>query len=57
MRRLFQRFGRALRGEGRVLIKLGLYSLGCLVVLGWLISMVGNAAFFQDREGLIATLR
>jgi len=56
MKRLFQRFGRAIRGEGRVLLKLGVYSLGCLLVLGWLISMVGNAAFFQDRQGYEAEL-
>jgi phospholipid/cholesterol/gamma-HCH transport system substrate-binding protein len=56
VRRLLQRFGRAIRGEGRVLVKLGIYSLGCLAVLGWLISMVGNTAFFQDRQGYEAEL-
>lgn len=56
MRRLLQRFGRTLRGEGRVLLKLGLYTVACLAVLGWLISMVGNAAFFQDRTGYEAEL-
>jgi phospholipid/cholesterol/gamma-HCH transport system substrate-binding protein len=54
--RLLQRFGRALRGEGRVLLKLGAYSIGCLLVLGWLISMVGNAAFFEERTGYEAEL-
>jgi phospholipid/cholesterol/gamma-HCH transport system substrate-binding protein len=56
VKRLLQRFGRTLRGEGRVLLKLGLYTIFCLVVLGWLISMVGNAAFFQDRTGYSAVL-
>lgn len=56
MKRLLQRFGRALRGEGRVLLKLGAYTVVCLGVLGWLISMVGNAAFFQDRTGYEAEL-
>jgi phospholipid/cholesterol/gamma-HCH transport system substrate-binding protein len=56
VKRLLQRFGRTLRGEGRVLLKLGLYSIACLLVLGWLISMVGNAAFFQERTGYRAEL-
>ncbi len=56
MKRFWSRFRRGLRGEGRVLIKLSLYSAGCLVVLGWLISMVGNAAFFADRTAYEAEL-
>jgi phospholipid/cholesterol/gamma-HCH transport system substrate-binding protein len=56
MRRLWGRFRRGLRGEGRVLIKLALYSAGCLVVLGWLITQVGNAAFFADRTSYEAEL-
>jgi phospholipid/cholesterol/gamma-HCH transport system substrate-binding protein len=56
VKRLLQRFSRTVRGEGRVLLKLGLYTVACLVVLGWLISMVGNAAFFQDRTGYEAEL-
>ncbi len=56
MRRLWGRARRLFRSEGKVLVKLGLYSVGCLVVLGWLISMVGNTAFFQEREGYEAEL-
>jgi len=56
VKRLLQRFGRALRGEGRVLLKLGVYTIACLAVLGWLISMVGNAAFFEERTGYEAVL-
>jgi phospholipid/cholesterol/gamma-HCH transport system substrate-binding protein len=56
VKRLLQRFTRTLRGEGRVLLKLGVYTVACLAVLGWLVSMVGNAAFFQERTGYEAEL-
>ena len=54
MSRLLQRVGRGLRGEGRVLLKLGAYTAVCLLVLGWLVSMVGNTAFFAERTGFQA---
>jgi phospholipid/cholesterol/gamma-HCH transport system substrate-binding protein len=56
MKRLWSRARRLLRAEGKVLLKLGVYTVGCLVVLGWLISMVGNSAFFQDRTSYEAEL-
>jgi phospholipid/cholesterol/gamma-HCH transport system substrate-binding protein len=56
VKRLFQRFGRALRGEGKVLLKLGAYTACCLLVLGWLISQVGNTGFFQERTSYEAEL-
>jgi phospholipid/cholesterol/gamma-HCH transport system substrate-binding protein len=49
MKRLWGRLRRLVRGEGKVLLKLGVYTAFCLVVLGWLISMVGNTGFFQLR--------
>lgn len=56
MRRLLGRLRRATRKNGRVLLKLGIYSVGCLVVLGWLITMVGNSAFFAERDSYRAEL-
>ena len=56
MKRLLERLRRSLRSEGRVVLKLAIYSLGCLVVLGWLVSIVGNAAFFAERSGYEAEL-
>lgn len=54
--RLLGRLKRALAAEGRVLVKLGIYTLGCLVVLGWLISQVGNVTWFADRSEYRAEL-
>jgi phospholipid/cholesterol/gamma-HCH transport system substrate-binding protein len=56
VKRLLSRLRRGLRGEGRVLLKLSLYAAGCLVVLGWLVSMVGNTAFFAERTSYEAEL-
>ncbi|HEY8059013.1 MAG TPA: MCE family protein [Acidimicrobiales bacterium] len=56
MKRLLERLRRSLRSEGRVVLKLALYSLVCLVVLGWLVSIVGNTAFFAERSGYEAEL-
>ena len=38
------------------MLKLAVYSLVCLVVLGWLVSIVGNTAFFAERSGYEAEL-
>ena len=56
VKRLLERLRRSLRSEGRVVLKLAVYSLGCLVVLGWLVSIVGNTAFFAERSGYEAEL-
>lgn len=54
--RFFGRFKRALVAEGGVLAKLGVYTLCCLLVLGWLISQVGNVSWFADRTEYQAEL-
>lgn len=56
MKRLWGRFRRLMRSEGRVMLKLGAYTVVCLIVLGWLISAVGNTAFFADRTSYQAEL-
>lgn len=48
---------RVFRGHrGRTVAKLTVYSAGCLVVLAWLVSLIGNVAFFADRTGYSAEL-
>ncbi len=54
--RLLGRLRRAVAAEGSVLLKLGIYTLACLLVLGWLISQVGNVKFFADRTTYQAEL-
>jgi len=54
--RLLGRLRRAVAAEGSVLLKLGIYTLACLLVLGWLISQVGNVTFFADRTTYQAEL-
>ena len=56
MRRLLDRLRRAVRSDGRVALKLAAYTVVCLLVLGWLVSAVGNTAFFTDRTGYEAEL-
>ncbi|MCB1005373.1 MAG: MCE family protein [Acidimicrobiales bacterium] len=54
--RLLGRLRRAVSAEGPVLVKLGVYTLGCLLVLGWLVSEVGNVDWFADRTEYRAEL-
>jgi phospholipid/cholesterol/gamma-HCH transport system substrate-binding protein len=56
VKRAWERLRRAMRSEGRVVLKLSVYAVGCLLVLGWLVSIVGNTAFFADRSGYEAEL-
>jgi phospholipid/cholesterol/gamma-HCH transport system substrate-binding protein len=56
MRRLLDRLRRSVRSDGRVVLKLGAYAVVCVLVLGWLVSAVGNTAFFADRSGYEAEL-
>ena len=39
-----------------MLLKLAVYRRGCLVVLGWLVSLIGNVDFFADRTSYAAEL-
>jgi phospholipid/cholesterol/gamma-HCH transport system substrate-binding protein len=50
------RLRRALRSEGRVLLKLGIYTAGCIAVLFWLVSLIGNVQLFADRTSYEAVL-
>lgn len=54
--RILGRLKRALASDGRVLVKLSIYTLCCLLVLGWLISQVGNVHWFADRTEYRAEL-
>lgn len=56
MRRLLGRLRRAIAGEGKVLVKLAVYGAGCLLVLGWLITLVGNIDPFAERTDYEAEL-
>ncbi len=54
--RLLGRLKRAIRAEGGVMAKLAVYTLACLLVLGWLIGRVGNVHWFADRTEYQAEL-
>jgi phospholipid/cholesterol/gamma-HCH transport system substrate-binding protein len=47
---------RAAAAEAPLLVKLGLYGIGCLVVFLWLVSIVGNVDFFAERNDYEAVL-
>jgi phospholipid/cholesterol/gamma-HCH transport system substrate-binding protein len=50
VRRTLGRMRRAAAAEAPLLIKLGLYGVGCAIVFLWLVSIVGNIDFFAERE-------
>jgi phospholipid/cholesterol/gamma-HCH transport system substrate-binding protein len=55
--RFLSRLGKSLRGRpGRQLIKMTIYSLVCLAVLGGLIARIGNIEFFAERTGYRAQM-
>lgn len=50
------RFFRSLKGHGRTFTKLGIYAAVCLGVLMWLVSLIGNIGFFDNRTTYSAEL-
>ena len=56
MNRLWSRGVLLIRSEGRVMLKLAVYSVMCLVVLVWLVSLIGNIKFGAQRTEYEAEL-
>lgn len=50
MKRALSRLAKGVRGaRGRTALKLGLYSIACLLTLAKLVSLIGNVDFFAER--------